>query len=73
MSNNQKLMDKFAEELHDQGCYVRRIKGGYFFLLPHGKPTVLHRSPSDNRWKRNLRADIERAGLTWPEAGDRLG
>lgn len=61
--------DEFAQAMADQGCHVRRTNEGYFFLLPNGKPTLLHRSPSDVRWVKNLRRDIERSGLTFPEIG----
>ncbi len=62
----------FAEALAEQGAHVRPTNEGYFILLPNGKPTLLHRSPSDVRWKKNLRRDIERAGLTFPEIGNKF-
>ncbi len=79
MSRSAKMRavyDEFVEAMREQGCHVRPLGrgrgGGYFILLPNGKPTVLHNSPSDRRFAKNLRADIERAGLTFPEIGKKL-
>lgn len=67
-----RLFPQFAEALREQGCHVRETNEGYFILLPNGKPTLLHRSPSSSRWLTNLRRDIERAGLEFPEIGYKL-
>ena len=70
---NTRYFDEFAEAIAAQGAHVRRTNEGYFILLPNGKPTLLHRSPSNHRWLKNLRRDIERSGLTFPEIGYKLG
>lgn len=59
--------------MREQGCYVRPAHGGgYFIILPNRQRTILPGSPSDRRWLKNLRADIERAGLEFPEIGKNL-
>lgn len=45
---------------------VRKTKAGWFFYLPNGECTSLHTTLSDHRALKNFRAQIERAGLTWP-------
>jgi len=67
-----RLYPQFAEEMRKQGCHVRRTNEGYFILLPNGKPTLLHRSPSNHRWVVNLRRDIERSGLEFPKIGEQF-
>ena len=64
-----KLFEQFAAAMETQGCHVRQTNEGWFILLPNGKPTLLHRSPSNQRWVINLQRDIERSGLTFPEIG----
>lgn len=65
----------FAEAMREQGCHVRPAHGGggYFILLPNGKPTVLPGTPSNHRWVKNLKSDIKRAGLEYPEIGEKFG
>ena len=51
------------------GVRVRPLRGsagGWFFYLPDGTTATVHGTTSDHRALKNFRADIERAGLTWP-------
>jgi hypothetical protein len=68
----RRYFPEFAEALAEQGAHVRQTNEGYFILLPNGKPTLLHRSPSSHRWVDNLQRDIERAGLQFPEIGKKF-
>lgn len=69
-----KHFEELARWLEGQGVHVRKQgPGGYFVLLPNGKPTLLHLTPSNHRYLTNLMHDIERSGLTIPqEIKDRL-
>lgn len=67
-----KHFPEFAEAMRRQGAHVRPQGNGYFILLPNGKPTLLHGTPSNKRWIKNLRRDIERAGLKFPEIGNKF-
>ena len=54
--------------LAPQGVRARPLRGagGWFLYLPNGSTATVHYTTSDNRAQKNFRADIERAGLTWP-------
>lgn len=57
-----------VKALEEQGCRIRETKGGWFVYCPDGKTTLgFHKSnASDRRTMKNLKSDIQRAGLRWP-------
>ena len=65
--------DRKAKQLLDhlaaQGCIYRRLGiPGYRIFHPNGiAQYTLHLSVSDHRGLKNLRAQMKRDGLTWPE------
>jgi hypothetical protein len=50
----------------DQNCKIKKTSKGYWVGFPSGKSAMIHLSVSDHRAVKNIRADIERGGCTWP-------
>jgi hypothetical protein len=46
--------------IENRGKSMRRAK------FPNGKYVDLHSTPSDNRWRANLKPRVEKAGAVWP-------
>ena len=65
---SQPGIDVLIRSLKDQGCRVRRTKGGVFIYCPDGISTIgFHTSKhSDRRALKNIRAKVRQAGLEWP-------
>jgi hypothetical protein len=66
MSLPMKQMKVLLLKLEKQGCTVKPTKAGYLILMPNGDTVTFHRTPSDHRATKNMRARILRAGLEWP-------
>lgn len=69
MGTTKRKMDRLVAALEAQdGVRVRPLRGsiGWFLYLPDGSTATLHQTTSDHRALKNFRAEIERAGLTWP-------
>jgi hypothetical protein len=69
MPSSKRKVERIVAALADQkGCRARPLRGasGWFLYLPGGATATIHLSTSDHRALKNFRADIERAGLTWP-------
>jgi hypothetical protein len=62
-------LDKVVESLEEQGCRIRHTRAGVFVYCPDGKTTIgFHLSHhSDRRAIKNIRSEVLRVGLTWPE------
>lgn len=61
-----KIMKILLLDLEKQGCVTKETKAGYLIFFPDGSSTCLHKTPSDVRVIRNIRATVKRAGLVWP-------
>lgn len=61
-----KEVNVLLKNLQSQGCVIKEVKKGYLVLFANGESTTFHRTPSDVRAVRNLRAHIIRNGITWP-------
>lgn len=66
-----KVMKILLLDLEKQGCVTKETKAGYLIFFPNGESTCIHKTPSDVRVIRNIRATIRRAGLIWPLEGNR--
>jgi hypothetical protein len=69
MPSGKRKVARIVAALEAQdGVRVRPLRGagGWFLYLPGGVTATIHLSTSDHRALKNFRADIERAGLTWP-------
>lgn len=74
MSTTKRKLARIVAALESQdGVRVRPLRGagGWFIYLPDGSTATIHLTTSDHRALKNFRADIERAGLTWPEQNRR--
>lgn len=62
-------VEVIIQSLSEQGCRIRKTRGGVFVYCPDGKTTIgLHTSKhSDRRALKNIRAAVLRAGLEWPK------
>ena len=63
---SQKETRQVIASLEKQGARVNKTKNGVRVLFPNGSTTAIHWTTSDYRAAKNMRADIKRAGLTWP-------
>lgn len=61
-----KKLHKLVKDLEEQGCRVRPTAVGYVLYFPNGASTAIHKTPSDYRAMRNMRAFVRRQGLSWP-------
>ena len=57
---------RIIRDLEKQGAEVIQTRKGWTLRFPDGTSTTTHRTPSDHRAHKNLRADVERAGFVWP-------
>lgn len=58
---------KLLRSLEKQGCTIIPTTSGWRVLYPDGKSSSsIHRSHGDYRSRKNLRAEVLRAGLIWP-------
>ncbi len=66
---SQPMIQIVIDSLVEQGCRLRRTKGGVFLYCPDGIHTIgIHTSKhSDQRAIKNIRAVVRQAGLEWPE------
>lgn len=62
----RKETKRLLDSLREQGCNVRHMKKGYRVEFPNGGSTMIHLTNSDSRGTLNTRAEIKRAGLTYP-------
>lgn len=62
----RKQVERIVSALEEQGAKVRPSKGGYLIQFPKGGGTTVHFTHSDRRAMLNFRAQVERAGLTYP-------
>jgi len=61
-----KQIQSLVKGLESQGCKVREVKKGYLVMFPNQESTTFHRTPSDVRAVRNLKAIIVRNDVSWP-------
>lgn len=52
--------------LENQGAVIAPTNKGYFVKFPNGDSMTVHRTESDHRAEKNIRARVKRAGLNWP-------
>ena len=62
MSETRKLL----AHIEPQGVVTTPVKNGTMLRLPNGRRTVVHYSVSDHRGPQKLKAELKRAGVTWP-------
>lgn len=63
----RKEQKALLKDLEAQGARIETTRGGWLIYSPNGKGIVcFHKSASDNRSTLNLRAELRRAGLSWP-------
>lgn len=65
----QKGIIRVIRSLEEQGCRIRTTKGGVFVYCPDGRTTLgFHVSKhSDRKALKNIKAEVLRAKLLWPE------
>jgi hypothetical protein len=66
VAKKESELRRLVFHLEDQGCRVRQTKKGWFIQFPDGTGTALHKTGSDVRGPKNLRAQVRRAGMNWP-------
>lgn len=57
---------RLVEHVQRQGVTATKTKNGVLLRLPNGESTVVHYSVSDYRGPQKLRAQLKRAGVSWP-------
>lgn len=63
----RRRLARLVEQIADQpGVTCRPTQEGWFFMLPNGRGTSLHRTPSDRHAMKNFESTLRQAGVVWP-------
>jgi hypothetical protein len=63
---SRKEIVRIVEHIEPQGVKITRTKKGLLLRLPNQDTAMIHFTGSDHRGGAALRADLRRAGITWP-------
>ena len=60
-----KTLKLLLVDLERQGCTTKETKAGYLIFFPNGTSTAFHKTPSDIRAIKNMRARVLMGECTW--------